>query len=195
MVIIELIVFAAVALFIVARLYAAFGRKTGSMAREGQADAPRPTGEAPTPGARIRPAFTGPAAGGLEAIAAIDSHFSPEGFLTGARAAYEIIANAFSAGDKQALRPLLADDVFDAYAGAIDARGPDAVAPRFVTLRKADIVDAEVDGGTGKVSVLFHGSFAAADDNVSLEKQVWTFERDLRSRDPNWRLSAVAPAQ
>ena len=51
-----------------------------------------------------------------------DRSFDKAHFLKGARTAFEMIQKAFAAGDRQALRPLLSDDVFAAFESAIAAR-------------------------------------------------------------------------
>ena len=49
---------------------------------------------------------------GLTAIRLADRTFDLKGFLQGARAAFAMIVEAYAKGDKAALRPLLAPEVF-----------------------------------------------------------------------------------
>ena len=56
------------------------------------------------------------------AIVRADPSFDVEHFVVGARAAYELIVNAFAKGDREALRALLTPRVYDSYAAAITAR-------------------------------------------------------------------------
>jgi predicted lipid-binding transport protein (Tim44 family) len=144
---------------------------------------------------RVRAAFTGPAAAGLEAIAAIDATFSPEDFTKGARRAYELIVTAFADGDRDALRPLVDDDVFEVYSDAIkerEAAGTDAV--RLARLKSARIVDAEVQSGDlGRVMVSFEAEVSDG-DLMRTAREVWTFKRPLKSANPNWLLDEVTTA-
>lgn len=199
---IELIVLAAIAVFVISRLYAVLGTKTG------HEPTPRRLKEAPVRTAereeepqteeerpRVRPAFTGPAAGGLEAIAAIDATFSPDDFTKGARKAYEMIVAAYADGDKDTLRTLVDDDVMEAYTAAIAEREKAGTEPmRLVRLRQARIVEASVDATSmGRVSVSFESELSDG-ETMRPAKEIWTFKRPLRSQDPNWLLDEVATA-
>jgi predicted lipid-binding transport protein (Tim44 family) len=143
-----------------------------------------------------------PAAGGLERIAAADPSFSPRSFLEGARIAYEMIVSAFAEGDKKALKPLLSRDVFDGFSAAIDTRqkNGETQESKFVGIDNSEIVTAELSGKKASVTVRFIADLISAtrnrageviDGDASRVRQitdVWTFERDVSSRDPNWRL-------
>lgn len=143
--------------------------------------------------------------GALKAIVAADRDFDTDGFLAGARAAYEMIVTAYAAGDRDTLKPLLAREVFDGFVGAIaerDKRG-ETVDFTFVGIDKADIVEAALVGGAAQVTVRFvsqlisvtrdkAGTIVDGDPaKVSEVSDVWTFAREVRSPDPNWRLIAT----
>src|SRR6058998_224055 len=75
-----------------------------------------------------------------------DPSFDPRHFLTGARAAYEMIVTAYAQGDRRTLKNLLSKEVYDGFEAAIkdrEARGEKAET-RFVSIEKADITGAEV---------------------------------------------------
>jgi len=199
---IDLIILAAIAVFVISRLYAVLGQKTRAEPR------PRPYREAPVRAAKqaedaktdedkrkLRPAFTGPAAAGLEAIASEDTSFSPDEFLRGARKAYELIVAAYADGDRDALRALVDQDVFDVYSDAIVDRQKTGAEPmRLVRLRQARIVEASVDASHfGRVLVSFESDLSDG-ENLRSSKEIWTFKRSLRSDDPNWLLDEVATA-
>jgi predicted lipid-binding transport protein (Tim44 family) len=199
---IDLIILAAIAVFVISRLYAVLGQKTGAEPRTRQyREAPVRAAEqadeakAEDDQRKLRPAFTGPAAAGLEAIAVEDPSFAPDEFLRGARKAYELIVAAFADGDRDALRALVDQDVFDAYSDAISERQRDGTEPmRLVRLRQARIVEASVDGThTGRVLVSFESDLSDG-ENLRSAKEIWTFKRPLRSDDPNWLLDEVATA-
>jgi predicted lipid-binding transport protein (Tim44 family) len=142
---------------------------------------------------------------GLEKIVKADKQFSPRSFLDGARIAYEMIVNAFAQGDKATLKTLVSSDVYEGFANAIDAREKEGekLESRFVGIDKADIVGAELHGRRATVTVKFVSQLISATLNKVGEvidgdlKQirevtdVWTFERDTTSRDPNWKLVAT----
>ena len=199
---IDLIILAAIAVFVISRLYAVLGQKTGAEPRARQLrEAPVRAAEQPDEAMdeqdrrKLRPAFTGPAAAGLEAIASEDPSFSPDEFVRGARKAYELIVTAFAEGDRDALRALVDQDVFDVYSDAIAARQRDGTEPmRLMRVRQARIVEASVDGSqTGRVLVSFESDLSDG-ENLRAAKEIWTFKRSLRSDDPNWLLDEVATA-
>ena len=200
---IDLIILAAIAVFVISRLYAVLGQKTGAEPparryREAPARAPEREDGAVVEGEdrpRIRAAFTGPAAAGMEAIAAVDANVAPDDFVKGARRAYELIVGAFADGDRDALKQLVDDDVMEVYAAAITEREKAATEPmRLVRLRQARIVDASVDASKmARVEVSFESELSDG-DNMRQAKEIWTFKRSLNTQDPNWLLDEVATA-
>ncbi|MGA2792262.1 MAG: Tim44/TimA family putative adaptor protein [Roseiarcus sp.] len=144
-------------------------------------------------------------AAGLDAIAGADPSFSPEGFLSGARSAYEMIVTAFAAGDRKTLGNLLAPDVMDNFSKAIDARlaRNETMETTLVAIDSAMFEDARLNGGTAQISVRFATKLVSntrdkagvvtegSADSVVDHLDVWTFSRDTGSRNPNWRLSAT----
>jgi predicted lipid-binding transport protein (Tim44 family) len=143
-----------------------------------------------------------PAAAGLEKIAGADPSFLPRSFLEGARIAYEMIVSAFAEGDKKALKPLLSREVYDGFSAAIDTRqkNNETLESKFVGIDNSQIVGAELSGKKASVTVRFIADLISAtrsrtgeviDGDATRVRQitdVWTFERDISSRDPNWRL-------
>jgi len=200
---IDLIILAAIAVFVISRLYSVLGQKSGSdqppparRYREAPVRVPEADETAEDEArARLRPAFTGPAAAGLEAIAAQDGNFSPDDFTRGARKAYEMTVAAFADGDRDTLRQLVDDDVFEVYSGAIAERETSGAEPmRLARLRQARIVEASVDAGNvARVLVSFESELSDG-DNMRQAREIWTFKRSLSSGDPNWLLDEVAAA-
>lgn len=194
---IEVLILGAVALLVLARLYSVLGKRTGSerpAAQRTPAPAESPT-TAPAKPVSPPPVVAGGAGEGLAAIGAADADFDAGAFLGGARAAYEMIVQAFSTGDRGQLRDLLNDRVFASYSTALDQRAADAgPGPELVRLRSAEIVDARIDGEMAKIAVRFEAELAEGQHGLRDTREKWTFERILRSRDPNWRLAGVAQA-
>jgi predicted lipid-binding transport protein (Tim44 family) len=149
-----------------------------------------------------------PLAAGFDAIMGADPTFDPRHFLVGARAAYEMVVTAFAEGDRRRLKDLLAREVYDGFETAIRDRENkgETVETRFVALDKADVTAAELRGSSAQVTVRFVSQLISAtrdrSGNVidgSPEKvidvtDIWTFARDLSSRDPNWKLVATESA-
>jgi predicted lipid-binding transport protein (Tim44 family) len=144
-------------------------------------------------------------AAGLEKIAAHDPSFAPKSFVEGAKAAYEMIIDGFASGDKATLKNLLSKDVFDGFARAIDERAAQGlrVGSRFVGIDKAVIQSASLSGNKASITLQFVSELITATYNKADEvidgdpghvqevTDVWTFERDVTSQDPNWRLVAT----
>lgn len=194
----ELLILAFVAGFVLFRLYTTLGKRTGSERPDEPQPQPahgrlprEPAGAAPS-----LPATSNGAAGeGLVAILRADPSFDVDHFISGARAAYELIVNAYAKGDHDALRGLLAPRVFDAYAAAIAKRSETREpVPELVRLRGAEIADAELRGETARVVVKFEAELAEGAHGVRDARESWTFERNIRSNDPNWVLTRVQAA-
>jgi predicted lipid-binding transport protein (Tim44 family) len=144
-------------------------------------------------------------AAGLDAIAAADRSFDAAHFVNGARSAYEMIVTAFAEGDRRALKNLLSREVYEGFEAAIKERESkgETVETRFVSIDKAEITAAEARGKTAQITLRFVSQLISATrdrsgtvidgsaDKVTEVTDVWTFSRDLSSRDPNWKLIAT----
>jgi predicted lipid-binding transport protein (Tim44 family) len=217
----DIILFAMIAAFLVLRLRSVLGRRTGNERRRELfarraapvADKPGPekvaTPADPDKSAAIprlvgKPADT--VAEGLNRIRRADPNFDAPSFLEGARAAFEMIVAAFARGDKDALRPLLSDEVFRPFAQTIDERAAakETLETRDLRLDDAEIAEADLAGRTARVTVklvshqvnvtrAMDGSIVDGDPEHPVEKtDYWTFARDTRSADPNWVLVATS---
>lgn len=232
----DIILFAMIAGFLVLRLRSVLGRRTGNERRRdlfarraapvadkssrdnraapgepdqnasdrGAPDRGPPDRGAPVPVLAGKPADA--VAAGLERIRRADPSFDPTAFLSGARAAFEMIVTAFAKGDKAALRPLLSDEVFRPFAATIDERlaAKETLETRLVRLDDVEIAEAELAGRTARVTVklvshqvnvtrAMDGSIVDGDPEHPVEKtDYWTFGRDTRSTDPNWVLDATS---
>jgi predicted lipid-binding transport protein (Tim44 family) len=148
-------------------------------------------------------------AAGLDAIAAVEPGFDAKHFLAGARAAYEMVVTAFAEGDTRTLKNILSREVYEGFETAIrerEARG-EKVETRFVSIDKADIIGAELRGRIAQITVRFVSQLVSvtrdrsgaviegAPDKVTDVTDVWTFARDVSSRDPNWKLVATEAGQ
>ena len=210
-----LIVPAGLALFLVYRLWSILGRRTGA---EPPPPALRGANAPPNPGLGLadRPRPASPAAAvptllqtGLEQIRAYDPNFTSDRFIDGARHAFEIIVKAFAEGDTATLRPLVSDEVYDAFAEVIRHRlsVKDSVDTRVERLQEPQIIDARVEGRTAFVTIKFvSGQVSVTRDAAGRilegdpERPVehtdhWTFSRNTRSSDPNWILVGTGTSE
>ncbi|MBI1683437.1 TIM44-related membrane protein TimA [Caulobacter hibisci] len=197
----ELIVFAVLAAVVLYQLYATLGRRVGRQPEDTPAAVAAPAAGRPADNAEPVPAV---AATGVAALRARQPDFDVGRFLTGARQAYAMILKAFAAGDRETLKPLLAPDVMANFEAAIVAREADGRTESVEILAppRVDLDSAAVDGDVGRAVVRILAevrtrSSSAAGDAVDDRRtaDLWTFERDLKSRDPNWTLVRVAVAE
>jgi predicted lipid-binding transport protein (Tim44 family) len=199
--VIEVLMLAGVALFVLWRLYVALGKGGDERPMQRPSPAPEQRKSAPEPSvpqARRaepeRPSFTGPAAGGLEEIYNVDQSFTAEDFLRGAKAAYTMIVGAYARGDRAALRPLLDDDVYQAWDAAIterDASGERAF--ELLRIKRAEIDRAELEGSLARISVRYDAELGDG-ETTRTAREIWTFKRVVTADDPNWLLDDVEVA-
>ncbi len=199
----ELIILAALAGVVLFQLYAVLGRRVG----RGPEDLPQTqaiggvTDLTKLPSATVEE--TGPLTG-LAAMRARDPAFDIAQFLNGARSAYQMIVKAFAAGDRATLQPLLATTVMGPFEAAIAERESQGRSESvdFLTPPRADFEGVDVVGDVAKAAVRFLAEYRkrskgpegeAVDDLRTAE--IWTFERNLKSRDPNWTLIHVDAAE
>lgn len=208
----QLIFFAVIAAFVLFQLYNVLGKRVG---RQPEEDAKNAKNAKPMPGlgqAQLQnqqaAAKPSPADAAL-AVAAVglkarDPGFDPARFLEGARTAYETIVRGYAAGDREALRPLLAPRVMESFEAGIAARETrgDAEQVEFPHPPRADLELADAEGDRARARVRFlaelrskvtpSGGEEAVEERRTAE--VWTFERTLGDANPNWVLARVEPA-
>jgi predicted lipid-binding transport protein (Tim44 family) len=137
-----------------------------------------------------------------------DPSFDPAHFVQGAKAAYEIVVTAFAEGNRKTLKDLLSPDVYDGFSRAIterETRG-EQMDQSFVGIKAADLVEAEVKGGIAQLTVKFVSELISATRDragvvingdpkkIREVTDIWTFAREVMSRNPNWKLVATQAA-
>jgi len=216
--VIQLLVLAGIAIFLIIRLRAVLGT------REGFEKPPVPRADPQDAAARNRRGFAviegGPdpdiadhvaegsdAAKALAAMKAVEPEFGVGEFLQGARGAYEMILMAFERGELDRIRPFLSDDVHETFAEVVAERERRGlkVEANFVGLREVALSDAEFDrqSGEAEVTVRFIGELTSAvrdasgnivegsTTEIKRQKDLWTFARKMGRDDPNWQLVAT----
>ncbi|MBX9634766.1 MAG: Tim44/TimA family putative adaptor protein, partial [Magnetospirillum sp.] len=155
------------------------------------------------------PLPTGPLGEGVAAIRAADPGFSLDGFLSGARMAFEMIVDAYASGNTKVLRPLLADAVYGPFADAIAHRqqAGETLETELLGIRVVEAVDAHLNGTVAEVTVRFvseqvnlvkdsQGRIVEGDPQRIVDvTDLWTFSRDTKAKDPNWQLTATRAAE
>jgi predicted lipid-binding transport protein (Tim44 family) len=212
----DIIFFAMVAAFIALRLRSVLGRRTGNeRRRQTPLDAPAkprpadnvvPLPDRAPPPVADEPVFAdihdGTVRAGLAQIRRSDPGFDVDSFLQGARAAFSMIVEAFARADRATLRPLLAPEVFARFAGSIEERERrgETLTTELVAIREAEVVEARMLGSRARLGVRFTseqinvtrdaGGQVVDGDPARIDEvvDIWAFERDTRSRDPNWQL-------
>ena len=213
---IDLVLFGMIAAFLILRLRSILGRRTGFERQRSEG------GPVPVPGmgrtaapvieGRAEPAVAGrplPAADSADGLVlarmrGVDRNFDPARFLAGAEAAFRLIIAGFAAGDRVALRPLLSDDTYRSFEGAIAGRETAGETQRseIKAINEVSIQQASLTGTIGAITVKFvsdqiaetmgaDGKPVAGTDAVTEITDLWTFERDLATPDPAWRLAAA----
>lgn len=212
---IQLLILAAIAVFMVMRLRGALGTRDGF---EGPPRASR-MGE-PAKSHDFEVIEGGPdrditdhaaegsdTADALARMKRVENDFSVNEFVGGARGAYEMILMAFENGDMDSIRPYLDADVFDAFDGVVQSRKEQGltVDAEFIGLREVKLVSAQFVDDTRRASidVKFVAELTSVVKNadgtviegdpslIKRQKDVWTFSRTMGADDPNWQLTAT----
>jgi len=204
--VLELIIFAGLAAIVLYQLYAVLGRRVGRQPEDAPAvpATTAPLERTSDTGAQAADA-EGVALTGLAAVKFADPAFDISHFLGGAKSAYEMIVKAFAAGDRAQLRTLLSPPVMAGFDTAIAAREAEnrTETVEFNHPPRADLEKAEVVGSDlARVTVRFLAEFRSRTKGPEGEgvedrrtAELWTFERRLKSRDPNWLLIHVDAAE
>ncbi len=214
--VIQLLILAAIAIFLLLRLRDVLGTREGFekpvVTRKGdERDARRDRFEVidggPDPDITDHVDDDSRAAAALTAMKQAEPSFTVGEFLGGARGAYEMILMAFEKGDLASIRPFLSDDVYETFAAVVEAREQKGlkIDSQFVGLRELKLVGANFDTTTreGEVTMRFVGELTSVvrdkagdivegnPNEVKRQKDVWTFARVMGSDNPNWQLVAT----
>lgn len=207
-----IVILALVALFIGLRLYSVLGERTGHeqqpILKPADQDArveqrvTQPPVTPPSADNNGDLAYVPLAGPGVRAILAADPSFDVARFLEGAKSAYRLILEAFWKGDLATVKPHVDAHVYETFATAIEQRKKEGLTldNRLVTIEQAVISEATVERSAALLTVRFEADIAAVTRNAEGQvvagsmsdavqtRDLWTFRRDLASRDPNWLL-------
>ena len=200
---IEIVLLAMLAAFIGLRLVSVLGKRTGpeSPSQRPVGDSfrapaevtapPRNVAERPARGPLLLPPGTDQALRDpLEAIADADAGFAPDKFLAGARSVYQMVLDAFWAGDVSGLTGLVSDEIAENLAAAITARDGASLPNRLVAIDSMAIHGAALVGQMVEITVRFAARISTADGETE-SRDLWTFSRLAGNADPSWVLIAT----
>lgn len=207
-----IVILALIAVFIGLRLYSVLGERTGheqqpilkpadpdARIEQRAPAAPTPAGPMADTGST---AFLPTAGPGVRAVLAADPSFDVARFLEGAKAAYGMILEAYWRGELDRVRAHVDDNVYSTFAQAVEDRTSQGLVldNRLVAIEQALIAEAALDRQVATVTVRFEADIAAVTRNKDgavvagsmsdavQTRDLWTFRRDVSSRDPNWVL-------
>jgi predicted lipid-binding transport protein (Tim44 family) len=125
------------------------------------------------------------------AAPAMPADFDPAAFLSGAKAAYAMMQQAWDAGDLAELRALTTDKAFGELQDQLRARG---AAPNHTELLRveAEILEVSDAGSNREVAVLFDTLLREAPGEEPTQvREVWHFLKSRSSRQPTWFLDGI----
>lgn len=212
--IIQLLVLAAIAVFLILRLKNVLGTREGFekpvTPRQMETQARRPdltvVENGPDRDILDHAEEGSDTALALSQMKRLEPSFSVNDFLQGARGAYEMILMGFERGDLADIRPFLSDEVYATFAQVVEARDQQGlqVEAEFMGVRETALVEAELlNGRTAEITVRFVGELTSVVRDASGEvvegkpntpkkqRDVWTFARQMGTDDPNWQLVAT----
>ena len=216
--IIQLLVLAGIAVFLIIRLRSVLGT------RDGFEKPPVAVSDKSPANRRGRPEFDviegGPdrditdhvadgseAAKALAAMKMAEPGFSVSEFLDGAKGAYEMILMSFEKGDLSEVIDFLSPEVAETFEDVIAQREEQGLSidADFVGVREVSLITAafDRDTGEGEMTVRFVGELTSVVRNaegeivegnpneIKRQKDIWTFSRSMGSDNPNWYLVAT----
>lgn len=142
---------------------------------------------------------------GLLDVAKQDKTFDVDFFMNGVQEAFVMVVEAFARGDREMLKDLLDQPVYAAFEGALndrEARG-ETMSAEILAVRKAEVIEAGMKGRMAEITVRFLADeitvthdknnvvLAGHPERVIPMKDIWTFARDPRSKDPRWLVTAT----
>ena len=182
----DILIFAAIAGFIIYRLRSVLGKRTGFQKNMSE---PKKQETKQQEDIHLIPSLMDNERK-LEAVYKKVSNFNHREFLEGAKKAFEIIISSFNNGDKKTLKNLVSKDVYSAFEKAIDEKtnNPES---QFYSLIVEGIADAKVENNTISISVNFISEQMLNNDEGSIakNKDTWTFEKQVNSSSPIWILT------
>ena len=182
----DIIIFAAIAGFLIYRLRSVLGKRNGFEKKTVNRNEPKQKNVEE----QVKVPSLSEKEIKFENIYKAINTFDHKQFLEGAKKAFEIIITSFNNGDKNTLKSLVSNDVYRAFEKAIDSNQNNPKA-QFYSLIIDGIEDASVNDGKISISVNFTSEQMLNNDEASIVKNrdTWTFEKPVNSSSPKWTLT------
>ena len=145
----------------------------------------------------------------LEKISYFDKTFSPKKFLEGAKIAFRSIIETYAKGEINKIKNLLSVNVFTAFSNEIKSRvkKKHSLEHTLISLKSADIKKINVRSSIADIVVKFASEqvnllknkkgkiLSGNDEYIENHIDYWTFSKDLKSTNPNWKLVVTKSEQ
>ncbi|WP_299139823.1 Tim44/TimA family putative adaptor protein [uncultured Tateyamaria sp.] len=209
---IQLLVLAGIAVFLILRLKNVLGTREGFE----QPPVPKPANDR-AGGPNLEVIEGGPdlditdhvdedsdAAKALAEMKRVEPSFHVADFLQGARGAYEMIVMGYERGELSDIQPFLAEELYESFVDGVAAREDQGltIEAEFIGVRELKLTDATYDPetGEGELTIRFVAELTSAVRDqggdivegslteVKRQKDTWAFARTMGADDPNWIL-------
>lgn len=140
----------------------------------------------------------------LAGMKRLEPSFNVGEFIGGARGAYEMIVMGYENGELAEIQPFLTEEIYESFVDGVAAREDQGLTidANFFGVREMKMVDATLDPKTNEaeISIRFVAELTSAvrdrggdivegsTSEVKKQKDTWSFARIMGSDDPNWLL-------
>ena len=217
---IDIFILAMIAIFIINRLRNVLGKKTGNeadIAEKFSQKTSKFTESNPDKEVIENNAFKSPPDNNIyhkdettnkviKDIMKLNNSFNLEDFIDGAKKAFEYILTNYALNESKILKPLLSKSIFDDFSEQIKDRlkNGNSLAITILSIDEPDILSAKLDKKNNcEISLEFKsqqvqttknkkGEVIEGNDNLILSiSEIWTFSKNIKSKDPNWILEKI----
>lgn len=143
----------------------------------------------------------------LDYLTLNDKNFTQESFLEGSKNAYKMIVQNYASGDLNSIKDFIGKEVYDGFSEAISSRDElkQKLFNEVVEFNLVDIIDAKLDKNTVQIKVNFetkiisYGEDSTGQiiegnkDSPQVIKDIWVFQKPLKSKNPAWELISTNP--
>ena len=131
--------------------------------------------------------------------------FSIEYFIEGAMKAYEMTLISHSEENYDTLNSLLEKDLYDDFVRSIDVRNENSQKLEYSLIKVSELHIEDIKIDNKIVSIVctinadinsslseFQEDEKVTKRNSSKTKEVWTFRKNLKTKDPNWKVQTIS---
>ena len=143
----------------------------------------------------------------LDYMSSSDKNFSKEIFLDGSRKAYKMIVENYASGNLEPIESFISKEVYEGFSEAISSRGElkQKLHNEVVEFNSVEIIDATLKTNIIQLKVMFEAKMISYGedstgnviegnkDSPQVIKDIWIFQRPIKSRTPAWELISTNP--